>query len=147
MAGGAGESSPPTLSLLSILFDDALVNISKFCNLHYISYIKRKPLKSVGGPYFACCLLVHSGVREKMKCVVQVLFCTSSPSHCGSGQRRGVISQDANYGQHRPRTRIKNLEPWQKIAYHTRPAHSFCAVFGYDVRYGAALAFLSIRGA
>ena len=58
-----------------------------------------------------------------------------------------MISRDANYGPHRPRTRIKNLEPCQKIAYHTRTAPFFCVVFGYTSRIGAALAFHTLRGA
>ena len=47
MAGGAGGGSPPLFSYLNMLFNGALVNISNFCNLYYISYIKKKPLKSV----------------------------------------------------------------------------------------------------
>ena len=54
-AGGAGGGSPPLFSYLNMLFNDALVNISNFCNLYYISYIKKKTLKRVQGPYFACC--------------------------------------------------------------------------------------------
>ena len=54
-AGGAGGGSLPLFSYLNVLFNDALVNISNFCNLYYISYIKKKTLKRVQGPYFACC--------------------------------------------------------------------------------------------
>ena len=34
----------------------------------------------------------------------------------------------------------------QKIAYHTRTAPSFCAVFSLSLSYGAALAFHALRG-
>ena len=59
-AGGAGGGSPPLFSYLNMLFNDALVSISNFCNLYYISYIKKKTLKRVQGPYFACCYCFNS---------------------------------------------------------------------------------------
>ena len=58
--------------------------------------------------------------REKLNDALRVLFCIALPSHCGSGQEPGLISRDARYGPHRPRTWIKNLErPSRKP--HTTP--------------------------
>ena len=74
-----------------MLFNDALVNISNFCNLYYISYIKKKPLKRVQGPYFACCLLVSKAAREKLKYALRVPFCIAPPLHCVSWQQPGLL--------------------------------------------------------
>ena len=81
MAGGVGGGSPPLFSYLNMLFNDALVNISNFCNLYYISYIEKKTLKSVQGPYFACCLLVYNGVREVLNHAFVGAVLHSSPLH------------------------------------------------------------------
>ena len=44
----SGGCPPPrAFFYLNMLFNDALVNISNFCNLYDISYIKKKPLKRV----------------------------------------------------------------------------------------------------
>ena len=91
MAGGAGGRQPLALFLskylfyLNILFDGALVNISNFCSLYYISYIKKKTLKSVQGPYFACCLLVYFEVRETLNHAFRALFCIAARLHCAHG--------------------------------------------------------------
>ena len=51
-----GVPPPRAFFYLNMLFNDALVNISNFCYPYYISYIKKKPVKRVEGPYF--CLLL-----------------------------------------------------------------------------------------
>ena len=48
-----GDAAPRSF-YINTLLNDALVNTSNFRNLYYFSYIKKKPLKRVQGPNFAC---------------------------------------------------------------------------------------------
>ena len=73
--GVRGGGSPPLFSYLNMLFNDALVNIGNFFNLYYISYMKKKPLKSVQGPYVACLLAVYNRFRETLNHSLRVLLC------------------------------------------------------------------------
>ena len=56
--GVRGGGSPPLFFYLNMLFKDALVNISNFCDLYYISYIKKKTFKEYKDHILlvACCL-------------------------------------------------------------------------------------------
>ena len=53
-AGGAGGGSPPHFLFKTILFDDAFVNISSFCNLYFLFY--KEENRELGAIF--CLLLV-----------------------------------------------------------------------------------------
>ena len=106
----------------------------------------RNPTKKKTADMFCWLLLVHSGVSKNYNHAFEVLFCIARPLHCVLGQQRGLIwdvrgtQPPAHLGQK------KFGAPINEIAYHTQTSFSFCAVFCYDVRCRAALAFLVLWG-
>ena len=67
------------------------------------------------------------------------------PSHVGQYQRQSACFKRG--GKKRPDSNFKKRRFTGAFREHTRTAPSFCAVFCYDVRYGAALAVLVFIGA
>jgi hypothetical protein len=73
-----------------MLFHDAFVNISSFCNLFFLFY--KEENRELGAIFcLLLLLLVYNGVREMLNHALRVLFCIASPLHSALGQWPGLI--------------------------------------------------------
>ena len=112
-----------------------LFNISNFCNVYYISYIQKKPLKRVQGAYFACCCCCccfKNISRQSVYCVVRASLHGLTFALRSLATARFDLGCACETATSSPRVKKFWSAP-QKIAYHTRTAPSFCADFWQNV--------------
>ena len=96
------------------------------------------------GRWVCLLLVVSKASHSRVRTALRELLCIATPFHCVAEQWPDLIRDVRGT---RPPAPLKQKKTWsthEKIAYHTRTAPSFCAVFSYATNIGACRGPLQI---